>query len=87
MTKVPVRFSIQVVRGCDFKATLKAADEGDVDAQRFMIAFGEWNKRAKNASPGCFSCSVLIEPENFGGLAFLRQDAEEATTGRHRRRE
>jgi nitrate/TMAO reductase-like tetraheme cytochrome c subunit len=78
------RWALQVVRGCDFDATIKAADDGDQEARVFMLAFAEWDRavRESEAEPGCFSCHAVVTPQNFGGLGFAREiEAQTGLTG------
>jgi hypothetical protein len=70
---------IQVLRGCDFEATLEAADAGDQMARRIMLAFMEWDRVVKETAnpPCCFSCEALVtEQVNFGGIGLACRERE-----------
>jgi hypothetical protein len=69
------KWTINVVRGCDFEATQEAAEAGDKKAQEFLLAFAYWDKslRHSDASASCFSCAEMVTPKNFGGIGVARQ--------------
>jgi hypothetical protein len=92
MNKEIVNVGIVVVRASDFGEMKAAADAGDADAQRFLLAFVAWSNHAiSNAAaetPGCFSCGVDItapalgvQENNFGGLATATHDGATRSVG------
>jgi hypothetical protein len=70
---------IQVLRGCDFEATVEAAGAGDQMARRIMLAFIEWDRAVSETTtpPSCFSCEALIiQRDNFGGIGLACRELE-----------
>jgi hypothetical protein len=77
---------VQVIRACDFDATLEAAKHGDREAQRFMLGFLGWSQRVDTEesdwSSGCLACGTRVGPENLGGLAVMTSlDPSKASSG------
>jgi hypothetical protein len=64
-----VIFRIKLVQACHFEAALKAADEGDKDAQRFMLAFWRWSEQVEGETPACFSCGAWVGPVTWCHLS------------------